>query len=67
MKIQVGKYYRRADGNVVGPMKMVDPNLTDTFFGFDFTFGGYTYREDGKISTNKKEHPWDLVSEVKDV
>lgn len=64
MKLRAGKYYRRLDGDVVGPIRMVEPKYIDENSIFKFVFGDNLYKEDGKFLAGEREHPWDLVNEV---
>lgn len=64
MKLRAGKYYRKLNGDVAGPLRMMDPRHIDTVSGFKFTLGDCSYKEDGKYSMDEEEHPWDLVNEV---
>jgi len=66
MTIEPGKYYIRLDGNVVGPVKEMNPCFSDIVDSsiYPFVCLGHSYRRDGKHCLDGKPHPYDLIKEV---
>ena len=58
VKIEEGKFYRRRNGQVVGPARERDPHSI-----YRWTVGTHEYRGDGYWS-GMQGHPLDLVEEV---
>jgi hypothetical protein len=65
MNIEVGCYYLRLDGNVVGPVKPINPTFSDRDI-FPFVCGGNAYKPNGKylLGVDENPHPYDLVKKV---
>jgi hypothetical protein len=63
MNIEVGCYYLRLDGNVMGPVKPVNPIFPDRDI-FPFCCVGESYRSNGKYLMDETPHPYDLVKKV---
>lgn len=62
VKLKVGAWYRRRDGDVVGPVE----NLSCApGYVYAFTASGYDYSIGGQWDTSVTEHALDLVEEVK--
>lgn len=61
VKLQVGKWYRRRDGEVVGPVKECNFHRTGKY---PFVAGGSTYTADGRYYYNNNATIFDLVEEV---
>jgi hypothetical protein len=59
MKIERGKFYKRRDGEISGPMQANgNPD-------FPYLFDGSSYTEEGRYLLGK-ENQWDLIEEVSD-
>lgn len=61
MEIQAGKYYQRRNGDVVGPVKLINQKNTDLLYPFSCV--GFVYPKDGTYD-DSGNGPWDLVKEV---
>lgn len=62
LQVREGKWYRRRDGEVVGPAK---PNRSDFRLTHPWRCGTELYSDNGKHSIDvTKESPYDLVAEV---
>jgi hypothetical protein len=59
MKIERGKFYKRRDGEISGPMQ--ENQNPD----FPYSFDGDSYTEEGRYLLGK-ENQWDLIEEVPD-
>lgn len=62
IRIEVGKYYKNREGDVVGPMKYIDDGLYQ-FYPFEDDDGA-GYRANGRYDYATFEHMADLVEEV---
>jgi hypothetical protein len=60
MKIQAGKYYRRRDGEVIGPAT----TRTDKGSSYQWTVGGLFFTDDGRYQARGPDCDYDLIAEV---
>jgi len=60
MLVKAGKYYRRRDGDRVGPVKSLAGQYDCYFWYID----NIRYTNDGKVSLTDEHHPHDLMEEV---
>ncbi len=59
MKLEVGKYYRRRDGKIVGPVEYKGNSTT-----YPFEVNGYIYTETGRFDVTCHASKLDLINEV---
>jgi hypothetical protein len=60
IKIQAGKYYRRRDGEVIGPAK----HRGDKGSSYQWNVSGNYYTDDGRYQACGPDSPYDLIAEV---
>lgn len=64
IKVEEGKFYRRRDGEIVGPMvRLRTQEVITGFHWADKSKSGQTWRDDGRF-LQSREGPVDLVEEV---
>lgn len=57
--VEAGKWYRRRDGEVVGPVEKISSGPR-----YRWTAGGETYLSDGHWNAQKCRHSYDLIAEA---
>jgi hypothetical protein len=60
IKIQAGKYYRRRDGEVIGPAK----HRGDKGSSYQWNVSGNYYTDDGRYQACGPDSPYDLIAEI---
>jgi hypothetical protein len=60
MQIQAGKYYRRRDGEVIGPAK----HRGDKGSSYQWNVSGNYYTDDGRYQACGPDSPYDLIAEI---
>lgn len=59
MKIEEGKFYRRADGSELGPARRIDYHAT-----YPWAVGGHYFTDDGRFYEDQESSRYDLIEEI---